>query len=356
MKKFIGGVICGIVLSISMTSFATNEVIACLFPSKIMIHIGDTVKEINAGGDPIINYNNRVYIPLKSFSNAMGSYVTYQAPSASTENLNKIDVYVVGEKDFPIQDPDGYVSLNIINIKSTNDPSNAKEVSGLIRINKNMNDKFIEIIPIDNTGKEMSTIAFPVIIDDELFQGLNIGNIRTFSVEMNYEGEPSSYKIKLSDRNTIGSFYGAVGYGSTDPTGFFFGGIDSTKTLSISKDRWMDNFSLSVINHLEKNITFKPLNVEYQIVQVKDGKDNLIGTYNVSIPEIIIPGRSMYGIDIPVWNFKDKNGNTISAGKYAAQIKLPTYFEYYIEGSNEVIRQTASEYVNCRRFEFNVDQ
>ncbi|SHE13033.1 Uncharacterised protein [Chlamydia abortus] len=91
MKKFLTGLLCGTALLVATAAASSDTIQATLFPSKVTIHNGD--QKITVDGDEMINYNNKAYIPLRTFSEAMGATVDYQYPSESTDGLHKIDIY-----------------------------------------------------------------------------------------------------------------------------------------------------------------------------------------------------------------------------------------------------------------------
>jgi hypothetical protein len=100
VKKWVIGVVSGIVLIVSIVSTAvvfpsnaSNAIYGVLFPSTVTIHNGSESKVIDGTGDNgILNYNNKAYIPLRTFAEAMESRVDYQPPSDYT-GVHKIDIY-----------------------------------------------------------------------------------------------------------------------------------------------------------------------------------------------------------------------------------------------------------------------
>lgn len=57
----------------------------------VTIHNGSQVTAID-GENEIINYNNKAYIPLRSFAEAMGADVNYQYASDQTNGRHLIDI------------------------------------------------------------------------------------------------------------------------------------------------------------------------------------------------------------------------------------------------------------------------
>jgi hypothetical protein len=102
VKKFIIGLLCGAVLSMTTVAVATNAIQAVLFPSKVTFYTNNMIKELDGTGDnTILNYNNKAYIPLRSFADAMGAKVTYGAPSTNGGSA-KIDVFNVANSTYSI--------------------------------------------------------------------------------------------------------------------------------------------------------------------------------------------------------------------------------------------------------------
>jgi len=102
MKKFIIGLLCGAVLSMTTVAFATNAVKAVLFPSKVTFYTNTTIKVLDGTEDnTILNYNNKAYIPLRAFTDAMGAKVNYRAPAANG-GLAKIDIFNAASNAYTI--------------------------------------------------------------------------------------------------------------------------------------------------------------------------------------------------------------------------------------------------------------
>ncbi|MBK5262745.1 MAG: hypothetical protein JJE17_09275 [Peptostreptococcaceae bacterium] len=87
MKIFILGFLCGVLLAVPAGVYASNQISAYLFPSKITIHEDGLTTNFDSAGKPFINYNNRVYVPLRAFSEAMGRYVNFESASATNGNI-----------------------------------------------------------------------------------------------------------------------------------------------------------------------------------------------------------------------------------------------------------------------------
>lgn len=93
MRKFAIGLMSGVILSFATGALAASpEVKAILFPSTVHIHQDNQTKELTGNG-AILNYNDSIYIPLRSFAENTGSTVLYTHPAAGSEVLPQVDIY-----------------------------------------------------------------------------------------------------------------------------------------------------------------------------------------------------------------------------------------------------------------------
>lgn len=96
MKKFLVGLILGGIISITIISqsYANSDITAVTAPSKVVFHFNDASIEIDTFKNDVIYYQNRVYIPLRSFSDAIGANIEYKSASETSAKKNLIDVYL----------------------------------------------------------------------------------------------------------------------------------------------------------------------------------------------------------------------------------------------------------------------
>ncbi len=93
MRKFTIGLMSGVILSFATGAIAaSSEVKAILFPSTVQIHQDNQTKELTGNG-AILNYNDSIYIPLRSFAEHTGSTVMYTPPGGDSGVLPQVDIY-----------------------------------------------------------------------------------------------------------------------------------------------------------------------------------------------------------------------------------------------------------------------
>jgi hypothetical protein len=355
MKKFIIGLICGSVLSISTVVFASDSIQAVLFPSKVSFHVNNVVKEIDGTGDnAILNYKNKSYIPLRTFSEAMGATVTYEAASSATGNLNKIDIYstsaTTSSNDLTLKDPDGYVNIGDLNTTKNQNGSNVIS-SGTIQVNKDLTGKKIDIDVLDKAGNQIAETDYVYIINEDISPP-KVGDIRPFQTNAVYDAidnggvEVGSYRVSVHDILKPVS-NPDIDKQNGDPLAIMFTPPSQfSGVIPIGK---IAPFSIDVYNTSENNLTVKPFDLEFDVYTLDS--QNKLGklVYNYKLPTItgLIASKSGYHVTIP-WNQRGTDGKFIALGNYQVQIKTPTTIDYSIEGSSDI--KTYNVYLRSSQF------
>ncbi|MBP1991764.1 stalk domain-containing protein [Paenibacillus eucommiae] len=349
MKKlnFLTGLIVGVGITASSAAIASNGIQAVLFPSKVVFHINGAEKELDTTGEePIINYNNKTYIPLRLFAETTGSTVTYQAPTEASENKSIIHIFEKDPDQLTLQDSEGYVSIT--HAKSSID-QNWGGLSGVIKINKDMTGKAIEITALNKTNQVIGTAGLTI----EGPAQLSVGDVRRFGagygVTLAQNEEAVTYQIKVRDtwaltNNSDLAFVGSL----VEDVGIAFDGglVDFEKNGFIFKVRFL--------NVYEQSITIHPFQSELQILKLNGTKEQLVDRYPLAALEGMIPAKSEYEAWLPAWHFKNKSGKPISPGKYVLRLIAPESLNYTIKGSDEV--KTISTLTKQSRWEYDFTQ
>jgi hypothetical protein len=341
MKKYIIGFICGVALSISTVVFAANTIQAYLFPSRVLFHMNDTVKEIDGLGDnAVINYNNKAYIPLRAFTDSMGATVTFTPSSSVTSYLNKIDIYsgpaIPIDKGLMLKDSEGYVTLSELKVVPDLNGTNILR-SGTIQINKDITGKTIEIDYTDDLG-EMYTLSDYISILNEDIDKPESGDIRPFQtlavletrkLESLHVVVHDTLKQYPQETNGTVSMWG-------NPVAIIFGppsGFNGTLPLGE-----ISPFSISVLNTSSDNIIIQPYDLTFEVYKTDTNYQLKELVYSFKMPRSngTLGHNSGYHVKIP-WNQRGLDGKFITAGKYAVRLKAPSSLQYFKEGSNDVI-------------------
>lgn len=123
LKKFILGLLCGIIISTSSIVYASDFIQTTFFPAKFIIN-GQS-KELNSEYT-ILNYNNHAYVPIRFVAENMGAIVDYN------DNTKTISINNISEDSLTIKDPEeNFVRVGNLNL--TKEGNNTR-VTGNIEI------------------------------------------------------------------------------------------------------------------------------------------------------------------------------------------------------------------------------
>ncbi|MZQ80651.1 hypothetical protein GQF01_00585 [Paenibacillus sp. 5J-6] len=343
MKKFISGVIVGVGISACSVAFASDGLQAFLFPSKVTFHNNGMTNEVSfSKDDPVINFNNKAYIPLRLFSETLHAQVNYSTPSDSSDGTNLIDIYL-NDDNFVI--PDNEKIISIRNIESNPTGGHTFSLSGLITTNKSLEGKIIELHALDANKKIIGSNA-EINIDGAA--ALNVGETRKFSTSIYSKETPIAYEVVLKDS-----------WGLTQLDYFMDGMLQNVAGISFGPPA-IDLNKHALISHLQfknqsdKDIFIEPLSIEYQINKVIGDKKELIKSYKLASLQNKIPSMSWYQASIPAWNLRDQNGSPVAAGSYEVSIIVPNSLTFTSEGTSE--KQTLTNFSNYTKWDVEITQ
>jgi len=345
---FFTGLGVGIALTASTAAFASDNIQAVLFPSKVHFLMNGTVKQIDGtGDDAIINYNNKAYIPLRTFAESMGAVVQYSTPSEQT-GRSSIDIYSgMSESDFNMHDPDGYISYGRIQhqpVKSDNFGNTQTKVTGILKVKKPLTGKKIELIAFDRQGNRIG--SGDVDMTNRLEQG-DIISLEYTLITRN-GSDVSSYQIVVKDSwaLTTRDFFHDGMLLLDKGLVFGMGRIDPVRKGLVQ--------TLQFKNQSKQPIGIQPFEIEYQVVKIDGSEEQLMFSHKLAPLQGEVPVYGWYEANIPVWNLKDRNGNPITPGKYANKIVIPDVLRYTAEDSDEM--QSLTGISRMTRWEYDIKQ
>ncbi|PYI54260.1 stalk domain-containing protein [Paenibacillus flagellatus] len=120
MKKFLGGMLFGLILGLGSVGYASDAIQAVLFPSTFNFN-GET-KAVSDSYD-VLNYKNHVYVPIRFVAENLKSTVSYDEGDRTISILSPAGGPL-------LQDP-GYPEVSIGNIQ-IHEKKKGKVVSGLV--------------------------------------------------------------------------------------------------------------------------------------------------------------------------------------------------------------------------------
>jgi hypothetical protein len=111
LKKFIGGILCGILISFCTVAYAEKLGELSLFP--VAFKFND--KNVSLGEhDVSLNYEGKTYVPLRFIAEKLGAAVSYD-PASSTVSV------LYNESNRPVLRDPSYPSVAIGNLKPVKD-------------------------------------------------------------------------------------------------------------------------------------------------------------------------------------------------------------------------------------------
>ncbi|MDQ0874313.1 hypothetical protein QFZ77_002972 [Paenibacillus sp. V4I3] len=344
MKKFISGIIVGVGISACTVTLASESLQAFLFPSTVTFHNkGETTEVSFSNDDPVINYNNKVYIPLRLFSETLNGKVIYTAPSELSGGKNVIDIYLNDDDKNMIRDNEGIVSIS--NLESTFSGNNSYSLSGLITINKDLEGKVIEIHALDSNKKVTGS---SVEITIEGLSLAKVGDTRKFSAPIFSQGKITSFEVVVKDLWGLTNLeYFSDGM-INNVAGISFGppSIDENKKALIS--------GLQFKNQSKNDLNIEPLSIEFQINKVIGDRKEIVKSYKLSDLKGEIPAMSWYKAYLPAWDLRDQNGAPVAPGKYEVSIIVPNSLKYNIEGS--AVTETLYNFARYKKWDIELTQ
>jgi hypothetical protein len=338
MRKYFIGFICGVALSLSTVVLAADTIQVYLFPSRVLFHMNETVKEIDGTGDNgIINYNNKAYIPLRAFTDGMGATITFAPSSSVTSYLNKIDIYSGAanpiNKGLTLKDSEGYVTISELKVVPDQNGGNIIK-TGTIQINKEITGKTIEICTDDATGTMQILSEFIYILNEDIDKP-KPGDIRPFKTNAAI-GDRKLESLRIVVHDALKQYpHEKNGTVSGDPVAVIFGppsGFNGTLPLGE-----ISPFSISVLNTSSDNIIIQPYDLTFEVYKTEANyqMNELVYSYKMPKSNGTLGHDSGYNVMIP-WNQRGLDGKFITAGKYAVRLKAPSSIQYFIEGSNDI--------------------
>ncbi|MNI33017.1 hypothetical protein D3C73_869430 [compost metagenome] len=347
MKKFLAGIIVGVGVSVCSVTLASESLQAFLFPSKVTFHSKSDAREILfSDNDPVINYNNKTYIPLRLFSEALDAKVHYSPPTASSDHKNVIDIYLNPEDDISLQDTDNYVSIQHFDSKSTDEGIYVHtNISGLLQVNQSLEGKIIEIHAL-NAEQQMIGSTADIYMEGPAL--LNVGETRKLQTAIITKEFPTSYAVLVKDTWGLTIMHSYTDGMIMDIAGIAFGppNVDSDNKALIS--------SLSFKNTIEQDILIEPMNIELQINKIDGESSELIKSYKLPTLKGRVPAEAWYKAVLPPWDLRDQNGKPAAPGKYEIQIIVPSSLDYTYDGSTEI--KTITNLARIKKWDFEINQ
>lgn len=337
MKKFILGLLCGAAL-FALTAASSNEIKPLLSTIDVQFHVSGGTNESLPADTMAINYQNRLYVPLRAFGEKMGASVYYTAPQHNGDR-GRVNIFYEDDRDLPLQDKEGYVSVGQLDVKSTEDGYEYMVVSGKIKFNKQVPEgKAVALAVLDEAGKELAlsgTLRLGTSPGEMEASQYSAGDLTAFRTSLPYVELPEQYEFEFHivdrpawdrEQYPIGAGYGAGGVNGYPLAARMYGTGNGSKAGELE-------IRIEILNlSLEGNFTTsKPLALEYEIYYLADNEAKVVRTLKAAPFEGTIPWKHGAVQTTFAWDYKDGNGAAVPKGEtYYGRIKLPAVAEGYM--------------------------
>ncbi|GAA3401234.1 hypothetical protein ACFFNY_14510 [Paenibacillus hodogayensis] len=358
MKKFVIGFICGAAVAASTAVAASDAIQAHLFPSEVFIRSGETtIQPIEVDGEnPVINYNGKAYIPLRTFAEAFGLHARFEEgnPDDGVKHRITLKKYdMPDDNNLYLTDPDNHVHMG--QFYMSRQPNGQYVLTrGTIRIDKALDNKAISISALDVNGKPIGSSNF-VYIDGSNAAPPQPGETRTFSTLIALNGrEVDSYKVAVRDVMTpiqneqVGMFLNDGVVAALFPSN----GFDP-------KPRQGDTmpFHASFQNNYKKEIVLEPYAWSWSVYRMDDNGETGPLVLEQPLPAISGPlaGWASYSIPVNLDLKRDKDGQPLAPGRYRIVLNRPDTVGYRSEGSDLVTEKLLTNTRTPNGFGFELE-
>ncbi|WP_147381823.1 hypothetical protein [Paenibacillus nanensis] len=327
MKKFILGFICASAVFAAVAAVsASNEIKALISSIHVYFHVNGETRYLGSDETIALNYKGQLYVPLRKFSEQMGGDVHYSEAESGSKT---VDIFLADDRDLDLQDKDGYVRMGHLDV-TFSEMGDLSTITGTIKFNRSIpQGKDIVIAILDQNGKEAG-VTEPLQLQNQKVSQSVGGDMATFETHFPYMKTVDKYKLEVrvvdktdwTYNQIYGNLYGAGGVMGYPLVVTLDGDVNNKKNVPF-------NLRVSIIN-LDKESSHtitKPVAFDIEIVQNKDGKEELVRTLHTKPFSGKIVHQQGAVSTIVIWDQKDNNGKLVPAGEYWASIKLPVTAE-----------------------------
>lgn len=207
MKKFWAGLACGIVLSTATAVSASAPLKTILTQATIGLHVNGSNSLMEAGEVELLTYRDRIYVPLRWFSEKMGATVDY-LPS-DRGRTPQVDLFSEDGNNFNVSEETGSVSLAhvAVDFGDRMEPiTRPPTITGVIRADKPIGEGMEAVLEIrDSKGNLIARSEYLKAggRDDRYQTGskglsaFNAGEVRSFQTNFPFVDAIDDYRISV---------------------------------------------------------------------------------------------------------------------------------------------------------------
>lgn len=329
MKKFILGLLCGLALGGTVAAAAAEPVQAVLFRAIVNFHIHGEDRSIDTGNAPLLNYDNRLYVPLRLFAESMGASVHYHAPADQGSDA-RVEVAYADDRDLALRDFDEHIGIGHLDVQFREN-GEPPFIRGTVKVFKPLPAGQQAVIELyDREGGLRAETEYIAIGDDPHRRipaaDWEAGMTGPFAVHFPYMPPLEEYelKVRLTDESAW-RYEQASAEAAVDGAGGLSG---YPLAMAIGLDEHEKKPGEPVA------IQATILNLGDAAIALKDAASIKVGVSRRDTGEPLwtgslaplsgtIPGKKGTLYTQLVWDQRDRDGNAAAPGEYIVYLDLP---------------------------------
>lgn len=338
MKKFTIGLLCGIILSFATTAAASSEVRALLFPTAMSFHLNGNSSTAGPDDAVVLNYGNRIYVPLRFMAEQMGATVRYQAP-ANTGGYPAVEVYAVDERDLTIREEGGHFGIGHVAV-AFRKQDDVPTISGMIKMWKPLPQGKQAVIEIyDEQGELAATSEYIKLnaADASMFDAANdvryagemeAGEIAKFETRFPYMAEIENYRLQVKAVEQEPWHYEQAYEGSITDGAGGMSGYPLAMWIGLDKYEAAQGQPVTIragmLNLSEHSIALtEPASFRVLIARAQSDFPSVAASLTTAPLQGTIYWKKGSRVTQIVWDQKDSSGKQVPPGEYIVTIELP---------------------------------
>lgn len=324
MKKFILGALCGVILSTTTTALAATTIKTVLTNASLEFHINGKTDTVNSDEVALLNFDSRIYVPLRLFAEKMGATVDY----IPGKNQPHVNVYFEDNDNFTIMDSSNSVGIGHVNVDFGNkaDMNDKKPtITGTIKLLKALPANKEVILELKEKSGKVIAQSETIQAGGKSLSQFQVGDVRSFSVNFPYTTPISDYQIGIKIIDSSAWKFKQSGVNAQQDSPFDITlATDHDLSMPVKQGSTL-NLIVTIINTSDRAL--KISNAQIGIILPSNDGDIIQSTE--VLKNTMIPGNNGSMTTSIPWKV------TVPANRYSISLKDPIQFEYEDEGKTK---------------------
>ncbi|WP_276356760.1 hypothetical protein [Cohnella caldifontis] len=326
MKKFLAGFLAGAAVTAAASVSAADSAKPFLTKAAMIFHVNGQTSSAGADQQEVIRYKDRLYVPVRLFSEKMGATVDYRLPEYA-DQPPQVDMYYEDEANFTVADPSHSLLVGQLQVDfgDSNDRLARKpSIRGAAKLLK----------PIGEGKEAVLVLKDPngaVVAESEVIQSngknanrFKVGEMRTFTAGIPFVTPVRDYSVEVKIIDAVPwKFYQEGFYAQEDTPLDILLSTDHDLSLPIAKGKSMEVY-LTFANKSDHDLLIKSARFELAFPG-KSGTDIVKST--AELKDTVLPARGGARRTAITWEAD------VPPGTYAIRVKDPYRYRYEESGT-----------------------